>query len=54
MKKNPAQQKNNNAQVNKSETMVVENLKYEVGQEMGIKPKKNQVGQGNGIKPRCP
>jgi hypothetical protein len=54
MKKNSAKQKNTDSQANKPQTMAVDNLKYEVGQEMGIKPKKNQAGQGNGVKPRCP
>jgi len=54
MKKNQAQQKNN-AQVEKQETMAAENLKYEVGQEMGLKPMKNHASsQGTGVKPRCP
>lgn len=39
MKKGSAQKEKQNTQMNKSEEMAVENLKYEVGQEMGIKTK---------------
>ena len=39
MKKGSAQKNEKNTQLNNPETMAVENLKYEVGQEMGIKSK---------------
>ena len=39
MKKDSAQKNQKDNQMNNQEKMAVENLKYEVGQEMGIKPK---------------
>ena len=39
MKKNATQKNKHAAEETKPETMAIENLKYEVGQEMGINPK---------------
>jgi len=42
MKKSSAPQNKKNTQATKAENKAMENIKYEVAQEMGIKPTKNK------------